>query len=116
MNVGGYNWFMDNIEILFEKYKVFLLIMNMVYVEELEDVYVVNVYLSLKVKYSNLDRFYIDFEYMDYLRINFFLLEVRKYLFDDLFLKNRMVDYMCVFSSVVDRIIRFRIVVIELYL
>lgn len=116
VNAGGYNRLMDNIEILPEKYKVLLPIMNMVYVEELEDVHAANAYLSSKAKHSNLDRLYTDPEHTDHLRTNFSSLEARKYLLDDPFLKNRTADYMRAFSSVADRTTRFRTAATELYL
>ena len=116
VNTGGYNRLMDNIEILPEKYKVLLPIMNMVYVEELEDVNAANAYLSSKAKHSNLDRLYTDPEHTDHLRTNFSSLEAKKYLLDDPFLKNRTADYMRAFHSVADRTTRFRTAATELYM
>ena len=116
VNTGGYKRLMDNLEILPEKYKVLLPLLNLVYVEELEDVNAANAYLSSKAKHSTFDRLYTDPEHTDYLRNNFSSDEAKQYLLNDPFLKNRTVDYMRAFHNVASRTIRFRFAATKLYI
>jgi hypothetical protein len=111
----GYKRLMNNLENLPEKYNGLLSKLNDMYVVTQEDISISNENLLAKSDNSPFDRIYTNPEHAKHVMNNFTTDEAKRYLLEDPFLKNRTIDYMQAYRSVVFTSNRFRVTATELY-
>jgi len=111
----GYKRLMNNLENLPEKYNGLLSKLNDMYVVNQEDISIANENLIARADNSPFDRIYTNPEHAKHVMNNFTTDEAKSYLLEDSFLKNRTIDYMQAFRSVVFTSNSFRVTATELY-
>jgi len=111
----GYKRLMNNLENLPEKYNGLLSKLNEMYVVTQEDISISNENLLARSENSPFDRIYTNPEHAKHVMDNFTTDEAKKYILEDPLLKNRIIDYMQAYRSVVFTSNSFRITATELY-
>jgi hypothetical protein len=111
----GYKRLMNNLENLPEKYNGLLSKLNDMYVVTQEDISIANENLLARSDNSPFDRIYTNPEHAKHVMNYFTTDEAKRYILEDPFLKNRTIDYMQAYRSVVSTSSRFRVTATELY-
>ena len=111
----GYKRLMNNLENLPEKYNGLLSKLNDMYVVIQEDISIANENLLARSDNSPFDRIYTNPEHAKHVMDYFTTDEGKRYIMEDPFLKNRTIDYMQAYRSVVFTSNSFRVTATELY-